>query len=63
MSNPPFELGMLAIVEQENGNKYVAVYTLAPGIDYFWCEVIDGTMEGSQFTNPDRHVQVIGKLI
>lgn len=54
-----YEEGDIAIVTTESGHRYVGVYTLATGIDYFWNPVIKGTGT-NQFTDPDKSVEVIG---
>lgn len=53
--------GDIALVTQRDGTQYVGVYTLAPGIDYFWRPVIRGT-GGHQLVNPDVAHEVIGRV-
>ncbi len=54
-----YDEGDIAIVTTESGHKYVGIYTLAPGIDYFWSPIIEGTGT-NQFTDPDKSFEVIG---
>lgn len=54
--------GDIAVVTQKSGNKYVGVWTLARGIDYFWCPVVPGT-GGNQLVDPDVSFEIVGHMI
>jgi hypothetical protein len=54
------EEGDIAVVRTKSGRRYVGIYTLAPGIDYFWNPVISGTAP-SALNDPDVAWVVIGK--
>lgn len=58
------EEGDIAIVTTRSGYRYVGVYTLAPGIDYFWASAIkDDHKANNQLVDPDESFEVIGKSI
>jgi hypothetical protein len=56
------EEGDIAIVTTKSGRRFVAVWTLAPGIDYFWHPVIHGTAP-SALKDPDVGFVVIGTAL
>lgn len=57
---PAPEPGDIAVVTTQSGHRFVATYTLAPGIDYFWLPVIEGTGR-NMFTDPDVSFELIGR--
>lgn len=54
--------GDLAIVTTESGRRFAAIYTLAPGIDYFWASVVPGTAP-SMLVDPDVSFEILGNVI
>jgi hypothetical protein len=52
--------GDIAIVTKSNGRQYVGIWTLAPGIDWFWREVPDAI--GDALWNHDVSYKVIGRV-
>lgn len=57
-----FTEGDIAVVTKESGKQFVGVYTLAPGIDYYWKPVIEGT-GGNALLDPDVSAEVIGRVV
>lgn len=53
--------GDMAIVTQKDGSRYMGVYTLAPGIDYYWRSIFpdDGY---DQLVNPDVSAEIVGHV-
>lgn len=52
--------GDIAVVTTRSGVKYVATYTLAPGIDYFWNPVISPKGFLGSLIDPDESYVIIG---
>ena len=51
--------GDIAIVTTKSGKQYVGVWTLAPGIDYFWRRLVPKPKINS-LVDPDVDFEVIG---
>lgn len=59
--NGEYEEGDIAIVTTKKGRRFVAKYTLAPGIDYYWNPVLGREGLESIFVDPEVDVEVIGR--
>jgi hypothetical protein len=57
-----YEEGDIAVVTTKKGKKFVGIYTSAPGIDYFWHPVIEGT-GGNMLTDSEVKIEVIGRAV
>jgi hypothetical protein len=55
------QLGDIAIVTTKSGKQYVGVWSLAPGIEYFWCRVVRKPKINS-LIDPDVDFEVIGHV-
>lgn len=62
MNHKRAEEGDIAIVTTVKGRQYVGVYTLAPGIDYFWNAVVKGTAP-NPLIDPEYTYEVIGRIV
>ncbi len=54
------ELGSIALVTKKSGYQYVGIWSLAPGIDYYWSPVVPATRGLHHITDPDVSFDVIG---
>jgi hypothetical protein len=56
---PDPQEGDIALVTTRSGKQYVGVWTLAPGIDYFWSRVTNKPKINS-LIDPDVSYEIIG---
>lgn len=56
-----YELGDIAIVTTKKGRKFLAVYTLAPGIDTYWRPIWKPEILESALADPEVSIEYIGK--
>ena len=53
------QLGDIAVVTTQSGKQYVGVWTLAPGIDYFWRRLVSKPKINS-LVDPDVSFEITG---